>query len=197
MGGSWTYTKTWASGQILTAVDLNANFADVKNNFSPTGLDDYSQDITQMRVTTDPYPAGAESLATTFAAELARIRYVIAQITGKTYWYQDPTNEPTIHTKIINIGDWNMQSTAGVNVAHGLTFSKIRSLSVWIEQDDSAFLLYPLNFPVGTDGQIVSGWFYWGDVNVSLNRTAGGVFDAAAFNATSFNRGYITIVYVD
>ena len=53
-------------------------------------MDDYSADAAAMRVTTDPYPASSESLATSLQGELERIRYLIAQITGKTYWYQDP-----------------------------------------------------------------------------------------------------------
>lgn len=50
----------------------------------------FSANATAMRATADPYPAGSESLATTLLGELQRIRYVIAQITGETYWYQDP-----------------------------------------------------------------------------------------------------------
>jgi len=44
-----------------------------------------------MQITADPYPAGATSRASDLSGELARIRYVLAQITGETYWYIDPT----------------------------------------------------------------------------------------------------------
>lgn len=89
--GTYSRIKTWNSGETLTASDLNAEFNNILTNSTPAGIDDYSASATEMRTTTDPYPASAESLATSLQGELERIRYVIAQLSGKTYWYQDPT----------------------------------------------------------------------------------------------------------
>jgi hypothetical protein len=89
MGGTWSYTSR-ADGEILTAAKYNGNFTEARDGSAPAYIDDYSQDTAQMRATTDPYPGAAASLATTLAGEVERIRYLIAQITGETYWYIDP-----------------------------------------------------------------------------------------------------------
>jgi hypothetical protein len=90
-GATFSRSKTFVAGDTLTATDLNAIETNILNNFTPAGMDDQSSDVTAMRVTVDPYPANSESLATSLQGELERLRYVIAQITGRTYWYQDPT----------------------------------------------------------------------------------------------------------
>lgn len=90
MGATFSRITNWITGQTLTASALNAEFDNILNNLTPGGIDDESSTTTAMRATTDPYPASTESLATSLQGELQRIRYVIAQITGKTYWYQDP-----------------------------------------------------------------------------------------------------------
>lgn len=89
-GGTFSRVKTWATGETLTASDLNAEFDNIITNATPAGIDDASADATAMQATTDPYPAGVASLATSLLGEIQRIRYVLAQITGETYWYQDP-----------------------------------------------------------------------------------------------------------
>lgn len=89
-GANFSRVKTWTSREILTYSNLNAEFDNILTNFTPSGMDDYSSSVSQMRSTADPYPASAESLPTSLAGELERIRYVIAQISGETYWYQDP-----------------------------------------------------------------------------------------------------------
>lgn len=91
MGGTFSRIKTWSSNEILTASDLNNEFDNLINNATPAGLDDASSNATAMQTTADPYPASAESLATSLEGELQRIRYVLQQITGKAYWYYDPT----------------------------------------------------------------------------------------------------------
>lgn len=90
MAYPWTVYKTWTTGEILTAADLNSSFTQGISNSIPTSIDDYSSNTAQMQSTADPYPAGVESLASTIAGELERLRYVIAQITGETQWYIDP-----------------------------------------------------------------------------------------------------------
>lgn len=91
-GATFSRVKTWITGQTLTASDLNAEFDNVLNNLTPTGIDDASTDAAAMRTTVDPYPASTESLPTSLAGELHRLRYMIQQITGMTYWYQDPVD---------------------------------------------------------------------------------------------------------
>lgn len=90
MSYPWTVYKTWVTGEVLTAGDLNTSFTTAVTNSDPTSINDYSPNAASMRSVADPYPGSVESLATTLSGELERIRYVIAQITGQTYWYQDP-----------------------------------------------------------------------------------------------------------
>lgn len=84
--------KTWAEHEVLTTTHLNSGFNRTVTANTPTCADDYSSTTTQMRATTDPYPSSAESLATTLAGELERLRYQMNAIAGKTYWYQTIDN---------------------------------------------------------------------------------------------------------
>jgi hypothetical protein len=103
-------------------------------------------------------------------------------------------NSRTIKRKIVDIGDWNMDSSLTATVATSVTGSTIRSANVMIRNDSSSSFL-PIDFMVGT-GQEVSGSFNIDSSGVfTLRRTASGFFDQTAFSATSFNRGYISIEY--
>ena len=89
-------------------------------------------------------------------------------------------------TTIVNIGDWDMDLTDNVNVAHGLTFTKIRGWQVVII-DDTTVEFLDLNF---------SGSSNLSSTNFSLFRTTAGDFDNTDYDSTSFNRGYITIQHI-
>ncbi len=88
----YSRTKEWTVNEILTEPDLEGQLDLIINNTVPLMFEDYSDDLTQMRVQLDPYPSGVASLATTLAGELARIRYQIAKIIGQTYWYMDASS---------------------------------------------------------------------------------------------------------
>jgi microcystin-dependent protein len=90
MPGNFTKLVTVTTGQLITAAERNNEFDNVIANCTPTGIDDESSNVTAMQATEDPYPASVESLATSLKGELKRLRYLVAQLTGKTYWYQDP-----------------------------------------------------------------------------------------------------------
>lgn len=112
-GATFSRIKTWSSGETLTASDLNAEYNNILTNLTPAGMDDYSANTTEMRTVTDPYPASAESLATSLQGELERLRYQILEIkkaiqtSNVTYWYQDlPTAGIfTIVTSSVGIND--------------------------------------------------------------------------------------------
>jgi hypothetical protein len=99
-----------------------------------------------------------------------------------------------VHKKIINIGDWNMDTTSQVNVSHGLSVSKIISINVTIISDNG--VLYPVSCSV-------DGSYYSYPIGIAvgasalLQRTTGSYFDSPLFDSTSFNRGFIIIEYVD
>ena len=89
-----------------------------------------------------------------------------------------------------------MDSTITVDVAHGLTLSKIRSVNATIRGDDSTglFPLTPgyISTPTEVDAYIQLA----NNTIITLSRRTGGVFDTVDYDSTSFNRGWITITYV-
>jgi len=107
-----------------------------------------------------------------------------------------------IQKKIVEIGDWNMDSTENISVAHGIAdFTKIRSIDVYII-DDGATNIYPLNmaYTTGQNTHVTSVQGTVGSISttdVVMSRLTGGTFDSANFNSTSYNRGWIHITYVD
>jgi len=97
-----------------------------------------------------------------------------------------------IRTSIIIIGDWDMDSTSSLNVAHGLTGANIRTVNCTIIPDFTDFK-HPLD---SSDSSGVSeGSLVWDGTNIALSRTTGGKFDNTTYDQTSFNRGWITITY--
>ncbi len=106
----------------------------------------------------------------------------------------DGTN--TIYTKIINIGDWNMDTTSQVDVAHGLTLTKIRQVTALIRNDtDTTYT--PLTLGSISTAAEVNAWVAGcTSTNVNLQRKTAGAFDDTAYDSTSYNRGWITITYV-
>lgn len=97
-----------------------------------------------------------------------------------------------IWRKILNIGDWNMDVTLSVSIAHGLTLSKIRCINTLI-RDDADTMYSTLE---GGISSTASGFAYADGTNIVLTRIAAGSFDNALYDATSFNRGYIIVEYV-
>lgn len=83
---------TVVDDDLITADLWMDEFENVYNAMTPAGIDDYSSSDAEMQTTTDPYPGAVVSRPTSLQGELERMRYMLAQITGKTYWYQDPDN---------------------------------------------------------------------------------------------------------
>ena len=90
--------------------------------------------------------------------------------------------------RIVNIGDWDMDATEFVTVAHGVAdITKIRTMQVTIRNDDGTGL-FCLNGPGGQIGLL--------NTDMVLTRIAAGQFDSTEFNATAYNRGWIVIDYL-
>lgn len=96
-------------------------------------------------------------------------------------------------TKEVPIGDWNMTSTTSISIAHGLNYKTIRSVNIIIRNDaDTAYNnLSRLN---GSTGLVSGGWTFNGTTDLTLQKVNGTIFDAG-YSATSFNRGFVIIVY--
>jgi len=105
-------------------------------------------------------------------------------------------------TKIVNIGDWNMDSTSTKAVAHGISnYKKIRSISCIVRSDDDSEYLN-LNVSIGSsEGSYKSAGYINGvslldSSNIALARESGMYFDSTSFDSTSYNRGWVTIQYI-
>lgn len=85
-GPVYSRIKTWVA-EVLTAADLNAEFDNILDHQIPTGIDDYSTDVANAQEVVDPGGVGTESLATTLAGEITRLRYAIKRIAGGAQWY--------------------------------------------------------------------------------------------------------------
>lgn len=92
MGATFSRLKNWIS-EALSSTDLNAEIDNILNNLGPAGVDDYSTNAAQMRLTSDPGESGSESLATSLAGEIERLRFALKEIKGSnvTYWYETPS----------------------------------------------------------------------------------------------------------
>lgn len=101
---------------------------------------------------------------------------------------------------VVDIGDWDMDATGTVTIAHGLDDKhRIRHVSCVVRGDSGSF--YP-HIYVLTSAEIESSDFMEGgipkidDTTVHLMRLeGGGVFNSTHFDATDFNRGWIYIGY--
>lgn len=100
-------------------------------------------------------------------------------------------------TKTLEVGDWNIPTERFVTVLHGLTpteWKTIRVINVIIRSDaDTKYV--PLASISAYAGVIDGGVTYIDSTGIQISRTDSGEFDNAAYSATSFNRGWITIEY--
>lgn len=122
-GGLFSRVKTWASLEVLTNEDLNAEFDNIIANFLPAKVDDYSVTVVQMQIQTSPGGVGTESQATSLAGEIERLRYVINRMIGGTYWYEAPDNNlnglNTLFTSFTGLPDNRIESGEIRSVASG------------------------------------------------------------------------------
>lgn len=87
MPGLYSHT-TRATGTILTATIYNGDHQNHIDNAIPSQHDDYSVNVVQMQANVDPGEVGSESLATSTAGELERLRFAIKEIKGTSQWYE-------------------------------------------------------------------------------------------------------------
>ena len=98
-----------------------------------------------------------------------------------------------LKTKIEDIGNWDMNLTPSVSIAHGLNILDIREVYATIRKDDDSEH-YPIDFSIGASAEC--GSVYRTATNIVLSRVTGGAFDSVSYDDTPFNRGWIVIKYV-
>lgn len=104
------------------------------------------------------------------------------------------TSQNQIATKVIEIGFWDMDTTAFLEVAHTLDATKILSVSVTI-LNDALTVAEPLDKSLNTG--VRQGWICCVDATeVQMWRLASGSFDSTDYNNGAINRGYMTITYL-
>lgn len=105
------------------------------------------------------------------------------------------TDNTILKTKIIEIGDWNMDTTIAVTVSHGLTLANIRSVTAIIRNDTDNVYNPLVGSFIATVNNYRGGWVEAKPTTIDLARATGGTFDGTGYDATSYNRGWVTIVY--
>jgi hypothetical protein len=99
-----------------------------------------------------------------------------------------------IKTKIIDIGDWNMDTSISKLVLHEVDYTKIRSVSALIRDDAG----WACDFDISNTAETTSKSAHvFSPTQIRLLRATAGPFDNVNYDATSYNRGWITITYVD
>lgn len=107
----------------------------------------------------------------------------------------------TLITKVIDIGDWNMDSISTAHISHGISdYTKIRNICVLIRNDANDKYLNILSSIGSVEGSYkpngyINGVGVLSTSQVSLARELGGYFDSTDFDSTSYNRGWVTIQY--
>lgn len=175
-----------AGGEIGTTTDTDliqiaSNSVTINGTITTTG--DIRIDGGDIGLTTDTDLIQLSSGAVTINGT--------ATITGGTK--RGPAGE-FLKEKVLTIGDWDMDTAPGVTVAHGLStdYKKIKNVSAVI-RDDADSVYRNIYF---FDGTSLHGGIHDIDsTNISLTRLGGGTFDSINYNATSYNRGWIYILY--
>lgn len=96
----------------------------------------------------------------------------------------------TLQTKLVDIGDWNMDGTASVVFAHALAnWQAILDVRPFVRNDADT----SRSNIDGVDSALIS--VQWNNTNCTLARIAGGAYDNVAYDSTGYNRGSVMIVY--
>lgn len=106
-----------------------------------------------------------------------------------------------INYAIIELGDWNMDTTANISIGTaalataGISdYRNIRSVYATIRNDNNDSYLNLEGYDVSNNlmGRITGAT----SIGISFFRIASGFFDSTDFDSTSYNRGFALIGYV-
>lgn len=112
MGATFNRLKDWVA-EVLTYSDLNAEIDNILDNLDPAGVDDFSTNVAQMKLQTDPGGLTTESLPNALSGEIERLRFAIARIAGETFWYEAPSSSISELTSAIGGGIDNNRIASG------------------------------------------------------------------------------------
>lgn len=80
-------------GENITAAKYMADHQVHADSQTTQLTEDYSATVSQMQSQVDAGEQGSESLPTNLAGELERLRFAIAELKGKTYYYESALAE--------------------------------------------------------------------------------------------------------
>ncbi len=94
---------------------------------------------------------------------------------------------------IIPIGFWDMDANNVLEIPHGLgaDWDRIRSLSGIVRGDNGAE--YYTFHTANVIGAAQIWWSQINNINITVLRLNGGIFDDTAFNDPAYNRGWLTL----
>ncbi len=149
-------------------------------------------------------PTWVDSKQGYYASAASLTRYI-----GGTYlnsltsfyskWLYEGQNESRLKTKVLRIGEWNMDATTSIVVDHGIAdYTKIRLVQVLIRPDVTVEMTDLTGTQSSTIDQHRGGRFRVQATNIFLLRTIGGEFDGVNYDGTAStvaSRGWITLEY--
>jgi len=97
--------------------------------------------------------------------------------------------------KVININDWNMDSTSSIVVNHGVSEAEVILAIAGIIRDDNNINYYTIGSGSNETNSNDIGISSFTDAAVTLSRLTGGNFDNTSFDSTGYNRGRIIVTY--
>lgn len=144
---------TRTTGTVLTAAIYNADHQNHIDNGIPTQLDDYSTNLTQMQAISDPGEVGSESLATSLAGEIERLRFSLKEmkslLNGGSFsqWYGTPPDAVSLlnNTASLSVNAFVESGDTGWKSA-----LKMKSSDAGSHAAEGHFTLHIENRPVGS-----------------------------------------------
>ena len=187
LGDTTTYasaTTFTVSGDVTTAYDVGRRVkaTDSSTLYGVITVSNYSNPNTTVTVVLD-----SGSLSASLSAVALGVISGANNALNNTKLDSLGDQNVKLNTKVLSIGDWEMIGDPTTTIAHGLTLDKIRGVGVTIRNDATS----------KQDDLSFSGSNSRGTTLITLSRVSSGLFDSTDYDSTSYNRGWVTIQYVD
>jgi trimeric autotransporter adhesin len=170
-----TITGTWTDLGIVSTVDINGGTVDATIGGTTPAAGTFTTVTGNTSVVTD-----------TIAERTATAGVTIDGVLLKDTSISFDAGTTKLACKVVDIGDWNIDADSSKSVAHGLTWTDIRTIT-FIIRNDADSSRYPA--PRSDDLSITSIEATY------VILSGGGPFNATSFDSTSYNRGWVTIWY--
>lgn len=199
-GATFSRIKNWTT-EVLSNTDLNAEIDNILNHLDPTGVGDYSDTATMMQIQTSPGSQGSESLATSLAGEIERLRFVIQRIMGSstTYWYDQPSatlsdvSSGLPANRIISGVSSTSSSTLLALLPNGTAASLVLTAST---ATPFAYMINGIQYSI-TSNVTISGLSCVANANVSALVTMSGTLNNSSKTFLGMYGTYIPVAQMD